>query len=164
MTVDPSITQVLQDRAIKAARDGERTTAVILSRVAEELPAAHAHVTAQSITAPAQPEVDPDAIAAFINANLPRVIALLTKVRAAGVTFATARLVIAELSGIVATAGTLKGATARAAVLGLFSWAWDAYLAPALPAWLKPFGGLIKGGATAALEALYQAAVKKLQK
>ena len=110
---------------------------------------------------PAAPVVSDADLSAFITRSIPTLItAVQTVVRDHGV---------AGILGLIQTVSTLvrdglpqaQGADARSIVIALFTAAVETFLVPALPAFLQPFAPILISAAVHALEAIYQASVKR---
>lgn len=150
MTVDPRITE-------------------ILARYRRARVEAQAHVDAQSTGGTYTPPAPEATVVSAINTVLPAVIAaIMPMVKSRQISIQAATTAITEISAAVAAlAPVLKGSDARAVVIAMFSWAFDAYLLPVLRARLGMFAGIaaaiIKGAALQGLELAFQRLVKPRQ-
>ena len=188
MTIDPRITEALQNAR---ARQELRDAAVAAARsagvkiTAQSIPATPArNAEVQSSTAndgvilPApQPATETTAtetqLASLLDNVLPQVLTGVATARAALsdkklslVEAATlAQTVITVVSAAVKDgAPAVRGQSARALVIAVFSVVYDKFLADLLPAWLRPFSGLVRAAAIKGLQSAYDSLVKKQQK
>lgn len=165
-----SSAQLIQD--ILAAR--RQASAVILSNPAQSIPSAPAPSAAAAQSVPDAPTPEPaplteSQLAAVLARMLPQILAGVGQARAAygdrkiswqeGLTLGTTVIGIVS-SAVQSGAPLVQGQSARTLVIVIFGVLFDQFLAPLLPAWARPFAGLIKASVIRGLEALYQTMVK----
>ena len=160
--IDPRITAALTDAK---ARADLRAAVVAAARSAGVQVVAQATAT-QTVETPA----NESQLGALLDAILPQVLAGVAQARAA---LSDKKISLLEAASLAQTiiavvsvavrdgAPAVRGQNARALVIAVFGVVFDRYVADLLPAWLRPFSGLVRSAAVFGLQSAYDALIKK---
>lgn len=159
------------DNQITAALAAARERAALREAAVQAAQSAGVKVSTQSVnsTAPEAPATEAQ-LGALLDKILPQVLSGVAAARAA---LADKKLSLLEAASLAQTiisivstavrdgAPAVRGQNARALVIAVFGVVFDKCVADLLPAWLRPFAGLVRAAAVFGLQSAYDSLIKK---